>query len=70
MVDSLGGTPHTYYVVPADGHGYELRQTRFKDLFAVGHDHPHDVCAVSTTLDQMREMVKLLEGTVDWSKFE
>jgi len=41
-----------YYVVQNKGL-YELRQTRFKSL---KKDHPHDVCAVARTEEEMKEM--------------
>lgn len=47
-----------YYVTKSrKGVGYELRQTRFKGR---KKEHPHDVMAVSMTMKQMADMVKVL----------
>lgn len=56
---------HTYYVTRSlTGGGFELRQTRF-----IGNEsHPHDVCAVASTVPQMRETVAVLKGSIDWSR--
>lgn len=55
----------TYYVTRAlSGGGFELRQTRF-----IGNEsHPHDVCAVASSVPQMRETVAALKGGIDWSR--
>jgi hypothetical protein len=56
----------TYYATPAlfGMHGFELRQTRF-----IGNErHPHDICAVAMSVDQLRDTVKILKGSIDWSR--
>lgn len=56
----------TYYATAAllGATGFELRQTRF-----IGNEtHPHDVCAVSTTVKQLVETVAILKGSIDWSR--
>lgn len=35
---------------------YTLRQDRYRDRLARGKEHPHDVCAVATSLKGLREM--------------
>jgi hypothetical protein len=55
------------YYVTLGGNGlYELRQERFR-----GKDHPHDLCAVARSVEEMREMVAMhFTGPVDWSAVE
>lgn len=56
-----------YYLTASNG-VYELRQTRFKQQLQSGREHPHDVCAVARSKDEMRGMVESCKftGTVDW----
>ena len=63
-------TGHTYYLVRRNN-GVELRQTRFKELFEAGTDHPHDVCAFAFGKEQMREMCERSGlGPVDWDSID
>lgn len=57
---------YTYYATKSlDGSGgYELRQVRFINTSG----HPHDVCAVARTVEELRETVKVLKGSIDWSR--
>ena len=60
------------YYLDTDATGFvELRQSRFKAQRASrgGKGHPHDVCAVARSIDEMRGMVTqcLPAATVDWS---
>ena len=53
-----------YYVSKSSEGFYELKQTRFKHL----RSHPHDVCAVAWTIDDLKAMAdKYLVGAVDWT---
>lgn len=63
-------TEFQYYLVKNNGL-IELRRTRFKELYCQGKDHPHDVCAVARSKDEMRSMVyKYQFGKVDWNSIE
>lgn len=56
----------TYYATKAlfGAGGFELRQTRF-----IGKEsHPHDVCAIASNVPQLIETVKVLKGSIDWSR--
>lgn len=58
----------TYYATPAlfKERGFELRQTRF-----IGNEkHPWDICAVAMAVEQLRETVRVLGGSIDWSRCE
>lgn len=53
---------NTYYE-RTDGRVWELCQNRFKD----NSKHPHNVCAVATSHEQLKEIYdKYLSGGVDW----
>ena len=42
-------------------HGiYALRQTRYKEMLERGCAHPHDICAIARTLDELRNMCEAL----------
>jgi hypothetical protein len=56
----------TYYLARARG-AVVLRQTRYRDLLLAGEPHPHDVCAVAGSKQQMRQTAMALQGTIDWS---
>ncbi len=52
-------------------HGtYYLRQTRFKQLLEQGQEHPHDVCAVATSVAQMHQMIDKHWPNADYSAVE
>lgn len=36
---------------------YELRQKRFRAKYLAGVEHPHDVCAVARSVEEMRSMI-------------
>lgn len=56
----------TYYVAKASDGLYELRQTRF-----IGKSHPHDLCAVARTPEEMANMIKFFKGSsIDWRGHE
>lgn len=59
--------PTGYYVEQTAGL-VKLRQTRFKAQFDIGREHPHDVCAIARTVEELRGMVNSckLTGTIDW----
>lgn len=46
----------TMYVAH-EGHMYVLRQERYRANRGSGYDHPHDVCAVATSAQELHEMV-------------
>lgn len=58
----------TYWLYKRPDGFYELRQNRYREQFCRGKEPPNDVCAVANNVEQMREMVKLLKGTVDWNE--
>lgn len=61
-------TKTDYYATPAlfGERGFELRQTRF-----IGNErHPHDICAVAMNVPQLRDTVKILTGSIDWTRVE
>ncbi len=35
---------------------YALRQVRYKPQLAAGREHPHDMCAISGSLAELRRM--------------
>lgn len=56
---------YEYWITRRDGI-FELRQTRFKEQYVSGHEHPWDVCAVATRLSQLKSMAaKHLKGTIE-----
>lgn len=60
------GMPATYYA-REDGAGmWELRQTRYRARLESGREHPHDVCAVARSKDELREISAKLDGPIDW----
>lgn len=61
-------TNFTYYTINRGGL-IELRQVRFADKYAQGVDHPHDVCAIARSNDEMRQMVESCKlSAVDYSR--
>ncbi len=64
---TTGVQASTYYVVRDKATGLlELRQERFRS----NPDHPHDICAIARNVEEMRNMAKMLTGTVDYSAVE
>lgn len=56
----------TYYLTKTRGL-VELRQQRFRKAFEKGHEHPHDVCAIASSKNEMRDMViRNRLGPVEW----
>ena len=57
-------TSNTYYErKSANGHLFELCQNRFRN----NPNHPHNVCAVATSHEQLKDMYnQYLSGGVDW----
>ena len=54
------------YVIKSSTGLLELRQSRF-----AGQDHPHDICAVAHSVDEMRAMLatySLWVNDVDYSR--
>lgn len=66
MTTEATTTPTVYYVEHAPG--FVQLQTRFKAEFTAGREHPHDVCAVARSVEELRGMVASckIEGTIDW----
>ena len=57
-----------YWVHRPQGRLIELRQTRYRERFRLGNEHPHDVCAIARDEQQLRDMVERYNlGPVDWS---
>lgn len=46
-----------YYVVKVGPDSFDLRQSRYADLFKAGKEHPHDLMACSFTAAGMREIL-------------
>jgi hypothetical protein len=44
----------------------ELRQTRYRAQYEAGNEHPHDVCAVARSKNEMRQMTLGWKGSIDW----
>jgi hypothetical protein len=50
---------------------YELRQTRYAQNLANGTEHPHDVCAVARSIEEMHSIVdKHWPNEIDYSRVE
>jgi hypothetical protein len=47
-----------------------LRQRRFQKALEEGKEHPHDVCAVARTLDELRGMCVGLWPDAEYPKSE
>lgn len=41
---------------------YELRQMRFRAQYLAGVEHPHDVCALTQSLEEMQMLAKHFDG--------
>lgn len=60
----------TDYYLTQDAQGFvELRQARYREQYQAGAEHPHDVCAVARSKNEMRQMLTSLhlDGTIDWT---
>jgi len=57
------------YVIKS-GELYELRQERFRAGFEAGKEHPHDVCAVARSVQEMHEMTDKYFAGIDYSRVE
>ena len=53
MTDST--TPTMYARKEHDGF-YTLRQSRYAAQLVAGKEHPHDVCAVASSIEELRSM--------------
>ena len=47
---------------------YTLRQERYRDALASGNEHPHDVCAIAHSTDELRDMCAKYWPDVDYDK--
>lgn len=62
-----------YWVFKPKAGLFELRQSRFREMFRYGQgtDHPHDVCAVATSVELLKQAVQPCNlGSVDWEVYE
>lgn len=60
-----------YYTIFGKSGLIEMRQTRFRGILQAGRDHPHDVCAIGRSNDEIRDMVKRYSlGSCDFSRTE
>jgi hypothetical protein len=58
----------TYYAKKSTHGLVELRQSRYKEQFDRGNEHPHDLCATAHSVKELREMVEKHNlGYVDWT---
>ncbi len=54
-----------YHIVKSGG-VFELRQVRYKAYHKKGGNHPHDICAVGSTIDEVLSIYdKYLTGGVE-----
>jgi hypothetical protein len=49
---------------------FALRQTRYRARLEAGQDHPHDVCAVARSREELRTMCETLFPDVDYGVTE
>jgi hypothetical protein len=49
---------------------YALRQERFRARLAAGREHPHDVCAVAHSREELKEMCLKYWPDVDYGTDE
>lgn len=57
----------TYYLTRVKG-VVELRQTRYREQFEAGREHPHDVCAVAGSKQRMRQLLTGWDSaSIDWT---
>lgn len=54
---------HEFYVGES-GHLKAIRQERFRAQLEAGKEHPHDVCALACTVEELKSMVK--DWDVEW----
>lgn len=58
------------YVANHNG-SFVLRQERFREQLAAGREHPHDICAYASSVEQMHSMVdKHWPNQIDYSAVE
>lgn len=48
----------------------ELRQTRYRAKLEAGKDHPHDVCALAASVEELRAMTAVHWPDADFSEVE
>lgn len=48
----------------------ELRQTRFREQLNAGVEHPHDLCAVARSVDEMHSIADKRWLDIDYSAVE
>jgi hypothetical protein len=54
-----------------EGKMFVLRQTRFAEKFANGVAHPHDICVLAHTVEEMHRMADpLFPDDIDYSQVE
>lgn len=57
----------TYYLTRCSKGFVELRQQRYREAFEKGAEHPHDVCAIAGSKNQMRDtVIRCQLGPVEW----
>lgn len=50
---------------------YVLRQTRYRAHLLAGQEHPHDICAIARSVEEMHSMVdKHWPNDIDYSLVE
>lgn len=57
------------YVIK-NGEFYELRQERFRAGLEAGKEHPHDVCALARSVQEMHDMADKHWPDIDYSRVE
>lgn len=57
------------YVIK-NGEFYELRQERFRAGLEAGKEHPHDVCALARSVQEMHDMADKHWADIDYSRVE
>lgn len=57
------------YVAQDDGY-VTLRQMRYRQRLLDGSEHPHDVCAMARTLDELKAMCEQRWPNVDYTSIK
>ena len=60
----------TYYAVKVGNDRYDLRQDRYREMFAAGKEHKHDLMAVGFTGEALREICTQYGFDADLSALE
>jgi hypothetical protein len=59
-----------YYVVKTGPNRFDLRQTRYKQFYQTGKEHPHDLMAVGFDYNGMKEIINKWFQDTDTSELK